>query len=162
MFNKFSKTVVLLAGAATLAFSQQPAPVAQIKTPGLTRIAENSTAVARLTVAIQTGFHIQSDHPKSDFLIPTRLTLTSAGGVVVERVTWPRPQEHKFTFSADPLDVFEGSVPVLVHLKEHGPHVGSHVLKGTFRYQACNDQLCRPPVTVPVSLTVDVVPPPHG
>jgi hypothetical protein len=53
-------------------------------------------------------------------------------------------------------------VPVAVRLKESGAHTGSHVLKGTFRYQACSDQLCRPPVTVPVSMTVDVVAPHHG
>lgn len=163
MFKKFCKTAAFLACAAGLAVAQAPAPVASIKAPGVTRIAENSTATAKLTVTIQPGFHIQSDHPKSDFLIPSTLKLTPADGISVVRVTWPQPQEHKFSFSADPLSVFEGTVPVTVRLKESGAqHVGSHVLKGTFRYQACSDQLCRPPVTVPVSLTVDVVAPHHG
>lgn len=162
MLKKFCKTTALLTCAAALAVAQGPSPVARIKASGVTRIAENSRATARLTVTIQQGFHIQSDHPKSDFLIPTALKLTPADGITVAGVTWPKPQEHKFSFSADPLSVFEGTVPVTVGLKESGPHVGSHVLKGTFRYQACNDQLCRPPVTVPVSLQVDVVAPHHG
>lgn len=162
MFNKSFKIAAVVSGATMLALAQGPAQVAQVKSPAVTRIAENARASARLTVTIQPGFHIQSDHPKSDFLIPTALKLTPADGIAVERVVWPAPQEHKFSFSADPLSVFEGSVPVVVKLKETGQHLGSHVLKGTFRYQACSDQLCRPPVTVPVSLTVDVVAPHHG
>lgn len=157
MFKKFCKTAVFLTCAAAVAMAQGPSPVARINAPAATRIAENTTATARFTVIIQPGFHIQSDHPKSDFLIPTTLKLTPAGGVAVEKVAWPTPQEHKFSFSADPLTVFEGTVPVTVKLKESGSHAGMHVLKGTFRYQACSDQLCRPPVTVPVSLTVNVV-----
>ena len=162
MLKKFCKAAIFVACAAAVAVAQGPSPVAQIKPAGTTRIAENSRATAQFTVTIQPGFHIQSDHPKSDFLIPTTLKLTPADGITVVGVTWPKPQEHKFSFSADPLSVFEGSVPVRVRLKESGSHVGAHVLKGTFRYQACNDQLCRPPVTVPVSLTVDVVKPHHG
>ncbi len=162
MFKKFYKAAIILACAAAMAVAQEPAPVARIKATGVTRIVENARATARFTVSIQPGFHIQSDHPKSDFLIPSTLKLTPADGITVAGVSWPKPREHKFSFSADPLNVFEGSVPVTVRLEESGSHVGSHVLKGTFRYQACSDQLCRPPVTVPVSLTVDVVTPHHG
>ncbi|MGH9488738.1 MAG: protein-disulfide reductase DsbD domain-containing protein [Terriglobales bacterium] len=143
---------VLLLSAALLA---QTLDVATITVPASLHASAHSTAVAYFKIAVQPGFHIQSNHPKQEFLIPSRLSLAPADGVTVTKVAWPRAQEHTFSFSPkQPLAVFEGSFQIPVTLMTGAP--GTAILHGRFRYQACNDELCRPPVTVPFSLIVHV------
>lgn len=146
----FLSAVVLLG----LALAQAPAGVAHIQAPKAVRARAHAHVVAVFTVAIDPGFHIQSNHPKLDYLIPSSLAIPAADGISVTHVSWPAAQDHKFSFASDPLAVFEGGFKLPVTLAT-GP-AGEHQLHGTFRYQACNDQLCRPPVTEAFTLTVDV------
>lgn len=139
---------------AWVALAQAPAGVAHIAPPAAVQAKAHASATAIFTVSIDAGFHIQSNHPKLDYLIPTSLSLTPAGGISLAMVAWPAAQDHKFSFAADQLAVFEGKLQVPVSLKTGAP--GSYTLHGSFRYQACNDQLCRPPVTEPFTLSVQV------
>jgi DsbC/DsbD-like thiol-disulfide interchange protein len=150
---RFSRRLLVAMAAVTFVLAQAPG-VAHLEAPKMVQAKAHATVVANFAVVIDAGFHIQSNHPKLDYLIPTTLTLAPAGGVSVTQVAWPRPQDHKFSFAADPLSVFEGTVKVPVTLKTGA--AGEQTLHGTFRYQACNDQLCRPPVSVGVVVTVSV------
>lgn len=144
--------MAMLLGA--LVFAQAPTGVAHITVPPPIAARAHSTAVAVFDVKIDSGFHIQSNHPKLDYLIPSSLQVAPAGGIAVASVTWPAATDHKFSFASDSLAVFEGNLKVRVALRTGA--AGDHTLHGTFRYQACNDQMCRPPVTVPFTLQVDV------
>lgn len=146
-FSKFFALAFL-----TAALAQAPAGVAHLQTPTPLSAPAHATATATFHVSIDPGYHIQSNHPKLDYLIPTSLTIAPADGVSVAKVAWPAAEDHKFSFSADPLAVFEGTFAVPVTLKTGA--AGSTTLHGTFTYQACNDQLCRPPVKVPFTLAV--------
>jgi thiol:disulfide interchange protein DsbD len=138
--------MLLTAGAQT-------AGVAHIAGPVVTARAQ-ATAIAALSITVEPGFHIQSNHPKLDYIIPSAITITPADGITATKVTWPPTVDRKFSFSPQPLAVFEGQIKVPVTLTTGA--AGAHVLHGTFRYQACNDQLCRPPVTEPFTLAVHV------
>lgn len=149
-----------LAGAAAtaalaglFAWAQIPG-VAHLVAPKPVAAAAHATATTVVTIQIDSGFHIQSNHPKLDYLIPTSLALTPQGGVTLERVQWPAAQDYHFSFSPDPLAVFAGTLKVPVTLATGAP--GTFTLHGTFHYQACNDQLCRPPVSEPFTLQVRV------
>ena len=128
--------------------------VAHVHPPAVVMARAHAVATARFTISVDPGFHIQSNHPKLDYLIPTKLTIEPAAGVAVTKVAWPPASDHKFSFSPQPLAVFEGTLRVPVTLRTGA--AGTHVLHGTFQYQACNDQLCRPPVTEPFALTLRV------
>ncbi len=146
--------VVLLFGIGALALAQNPG-VAKIAAPVGVQAQAHSIATADFKIAVQPGFHIQSNHPKLDYLIPSRISLTAADGVSVAKVNWPEAKAHTFSFApGQPLNVFEGTFTVPVILKTGA--AGNALLHGTFRYQACNDQLCKPPVTVPFTLAVHV------
>lgn len=147
------RVLAVLGMSALLVLAQMPG-VAHVVAPQPVNAPAHATATASVTIRIDPGFHIQSNHPKLDYLIPTSLDLTPAGGVAVTRVKWPAAEDHKFSFSPDPLAVFEGTLQVPLTLKTGG--AGSFTLHGTFHYQACNDQLCRPPVSEPFTLQVRV------
>ncbi|HEY8055306.1 MAG TPA: protein-disulfide reductase DsbD domain-containing protein [Terriglobales bacterium] len=148
------RALILTLGLMVAAALAQLPGVAHLQAPAGVVAKAHSTVVADFQIHIDSGFHIQSNHPKLDYIIPSSLTLTAAQGVSVAKVSWPAAKDRKFSFSPDPLAVFEGSFTLPVTLKTGAP--GTVMLHGVFRYQACNDQLCRPPVNQPVTLTVQV------
>lgn len=153
-FSSRARTAVATVMLGGLAAWAQVPGVARVETPKPIVASAHGTASTVITIQIDSGFHIQSNHPKLDYLIPTSLTFTPQGGVALKGEQWPAAKDRKFSFSPDPLAVFEGTVKVPVTLATGA--AGSYTLHGTFHYQACNDQLCRPPVSEPFTLQIRV------
>lgn len=145
---------ILVLGLVALA--QSGAPVVSLRATHLPAVKAGSATRATLEFAVAQGFHINSDHPGSSFLIPTTLRIADSGGVRVTAIHWPRAEQRTFSFSSDPLSVFSGVFPVSVELQTTAHGTGTHWLKGTLRYQACNDTLCRPPASLSIELQVHV------
>lgn len=148
--NRLLSLLLLL---TVLAVAQASAGVATLRAPNV-QAHPHSSASAVVEITVEPGFHIQSNHPTEPFLIPTSLTIEPANGIQVTQVDWPQAKQQKFSFSPTPLAVFAGTVKVPLTL--HTAAAGTYRLHGTFRYQACNDQLCRPPVTTLFLLDVTV------
>lgn len=119
----------------------------------------NSEVKAAVLAGIAAGYHINDHQPSLDYLIPTELKLESSDPVSVQKVVYPKGKPQKFAFSDTALSVYEGTVVVGAILKiARTVHEGLYTIKGKFAYQACNDHACLPPTSVPVSLSVKVVP----
>lgn len=96
------------------------------------------------------GYHVNSHTPKSEFLIPTALTLQPASGVKPGELQYPQGVSYSFSF--DPgtkLDVYAGAFIVKLPVVASA---GEHTLDGSLRYQACDNAACYPPRTVPVKV----------
>jgi len=108
---------------------------------------------------VAAGFHINDHNPTLDYLIPTDLKLDSNDQFTVKRVVYPKGTPEKFAFSDVPLSVYEGTVAVgtLLQSAKIVPP-GSYTLKAKFAFQACNDHACMPPASVPVTVTIKIVP----
>jgi DsbC/DsbD-like thiol-disulfide interchange protein len=107
-----------------------------------------------LKVVIRPGYHINSDTPAEDYLIPTRLTWNDTG-LKVKSIDYPEPETVKYEFSEKPLSVFSGSITLRSTLAVPNPvPSGLKELTGKLRYQACTEKACLPPVTVDVLVPV--------
>ena len=112
------------------------------------------------------GYHINSNHPKSEYLIPTALKVEATTDIVVGKIVYPNGQDMSFAFAPDEkLNVYSGdfTVDVVVHpLRSVEP--GKYVVRGSLKYQACDNTACYPPKTLPVSFDVKVrkMPPAHA
>ncbi len=118
-----------------------------------------SLVKAAVVAQVAAGFHINDHKPTLDYLIPTELKLDATPRLGVDKVVYPKGELKKFAFSDVALSVYEGKVLVGTTLKI--PKVvppGTYIIQGKLTYQACNDHACLPPASVPVSLTVKVVP----
>jgi len=115
--------------------------------------------VVSLNFRVARGFHINSNTPRSEFLIPTALKMDLPTDIVLGKIEYPGGQDLSFPFSPDEkLSVYSGdfSVNLAVHpLKSVVP--GKYVMHGVLRYQACDNAQCFPPKTLPVSFDVKVV-----
>lgn len=112
-----------------------------------------------LNFRVNSGFHINSNVPQSEYLIPTTLSMDLPTDIVLGKIQYPAGENIKFPFSPDEtLSVYSGdfTVKVAVHpLKSVTP--GKYVMHGVLRYQACDNGQCFPPKTLPVSFDVKVV-----
>jgi len=110
-----------------------------------------SPARAALEVRLQEGFHVNSNEPLEEYLIPTTLAFAPLAGVDVTGVAFPEAI-HLVTGGSDtPLAVFEEAFAIGIELalgEELPP--GEHVLAGQLNYQACDDKVCYRPDKLPV------------
>lgn len=120
--------------------------------PGI-RITGTGPLRVPITVRIRRGYHINSDKPNDPYLIPTSLAWPDAP-LRVDSVVYPPPEEVKYDFSDKPLSVYSSRVEIVTtfHVESVPAHTGE--LRGSFRFQACNDKACLPPRTLPVRVPV--------
>jgi thiol:disulfide interchange protein DsbD len=93
-----------------------------------------------ITATILSGWHINSNKPLDDFVIPTTLKFESAD---LTGVQFPPHVLRSFTFTGgSKLAVYEGTIHIGFTAKLHA---GAKDLRAQLHYQACNDKVCLPP-----------------
>ena len=110
-----------------------------------------------VVMKIREGFHVNARKKSAEYLIATDLKTGGATGFKIGEVKYPEGQERTFTFSKAPLNVYEKTVVLKVPVTAlaDAPTGAQHIpLK--LKYQACNNEVCLPPVTLPVDATVNV------
>lgn len=107
-----------------------------------------------LQVRIRSGYHINSNKPAEEYLIPTRLTWDAAP-LTVRNITYPKAEIVTYAFSEQPLSVYSGIIVLKTSFAVPKQVPASLAeIKGRLRYQACNDKECLPPATLEVSVPV--------
>ena len=121
-------------------------------------IAAGKSTTATLRFRVADGYHINSNKPKSELLIPTELKLEAPAGVRLGAVSYPEGSEFALSFDpTEKLSVYSGEFVVTAKLNAlRGARAGSYPLNGVLSYQACNDRACFPPKKLPVSLEVKI------
>jgi thiol:disulfide interchange protein DsbD len=106
-----------------------------------------------VTATIENGWHINSNKPLDDFVIPTKL---SFDGTELVSADYPQHTVRSFTFSGgQKLAVFEGTIqiPFTANLKS------GDTIKGKLHYQACNDTVCLPPRDAELTIDANAIAP---
>ncbi len=112
-----------------------------------------------LDFRIGTDFHINSNKPRADYLIPTVLKLNPSEPVVVADVKYPAGEDMTFAFSPnEKLSVYSGDFTINTVLKAPANAApGTYPVKGELRFQACDRSACYPPRSISVQFQVTVV-----
>ncbi len=167
-----NKWIVLLTFALCLPFCAMAqeefgikGPVVKMAVLPVVSTVQGKPATATLTFEVANGYHINSNHPKSDFLIPTTLKIEAATDIVVGKIIYPEGQDLSFAFAPDEkLNVYSGEfhVDVIVH-PLHTIEPGKYIVRGNLKFQACDNSACYPPRYLPVSVDVKIAkaPAPH-
>lgn len=145
--------LVLLALAAPEA-SRAAAPVFSASAEwqaGGAPTAGSSTTLA-VTVAIQEGWHVNSNVPLEDYLVPTAVRLDLPAGWTAEPAVFPPHREVRFAFSEKPLAVFEGMITVTIRVTRAPAAALPASIGGAVEAQACNDKMCLAPTEVPFTV----------
>jgi DsbC/DsbD-like thiol-disulfide interchange protein len=105
-----------------------------------------------LKAVVLPGFHVNSDKPRDEFLIPLKLTW-NAGPLEAKSISYPKPEE--LDMNGQKLVVFTGTVPIETQFEvsKDAPK-GEATITGKLKYQACNNQMCFRPATIDVHFPV--------
>lgn len=166
MNSAFAKIAALVASAvllfAPLADSQSVSgkdvltPTAYASFDPVARGMDLNVAVV---LQIKPGFHVNARKVTADYLIPTDLRLDVPAGFKLSDVIYPEGTLQTFVFSKNKqLNVYTDTVAIRLPLLvlANAP-LGPQHIPMKLRYQACSTEICLPPVTKDVDLTVNVV-----
>ena len=151
-------TVLLL----TIFTFNQELPTSQlIQVKGLAsldKVYPGSSFELAVVVDVAPGWHINSNNPLDEFLVPSDLVFDEKEGITYGEVIYPEPILQKFSFSESELSTYEGKFVfgVKATLAPDFP-VGDTVISSRLIYQACDDQSCLPPAEISIEIPVKVV-----
>jgi len=133
-------------------------PVVTLASAPVVTATQGQAATVPITFNVAGGYHINSNHPKSDYLIPTALKVEATTDIVIGKTTYPDGQDMSFAFAPDEkLNVYTGDFRIDVLVRPlHSVQPGKYVVRGSLRYQACDNKACYPPKNLPISFDVKI------
>jgi len=157
--RRFPIVLASLVISAAVAFAQAPKVVSGHMVLDANAVHAGSTVRAAVVADVESGYHINDHVPTLDYLIPTELKLQPAAPLSVGDTKYPKGSPQKFSFLETPISVYQGRLVVRAEVNvASDAKPGSYDLKGSLDYQACNDRACLPPTSLPLTLSVKVVP----
>ncbi len=145
----------LILFSAAISLGQKINPVQISFAGGQIRTSPGGQFNAVLTMNIEKPWHINSNKPHDESLIAS-MVKAKGKGITLTNIAYPKPRDVTFSFSDQPISVFEGNAEIVLSFKaDPGASSGKHTVDVQLLYQACNDQSCLAPVTV--SAVLDVI-----
>ena len=151
--------ILMLTASVSAEAGLQTVPKADV-TPLADRNAARSGEEFRVAIEVRLpeGVHVNSNEPRDPLLIPVVLTVHPPAGVSVLEVTYPEATDLEQIGVEELLAVYESNFTVGVRLAV-APDIppGSLTVPASFRYQACDEQMCYFPQTASTAWTLPVV-----
>lgn len=108
-------------------------------------------------VNIDPQWHINSNKPHEDYLIPSVLSIDTTTDFTLIKIKYPNPEDRKLAFSDKPVSVFENEIYIgALAVAPANLKPGTYKLPVIFNYQSCNDKTCLPPTSVSDTLKIEV------
>src|SRR4051812_12597299 len=159
--NRFlASLAVLLSIGIPLTAQEAPTmkPVVSMAPAPVVTVTQGKVGQVPLLFRVTRGYHINSNKPKSEFLIPTALKIGATTDIVIGGVTYPEGHEMSFAFAPDEkLSVYTGDFELDVNVRPlRSVQAGKYVVRGNLKYQACDNAACYPPQQLPISFDVRI------
>ena len=126
----------------------------------LDKLSAASPFKVAVVIDLKKPWHVNANPVTLEGFIPTTLTLLPPDGILIDHITYPAGEKTAVSWADQPVDLYVSHITILVegHVKMDAPR-GPTKISGTLRYQACNDSVCRAPVTIPISVDTVLVGP---
>lgn len=110
------------------------------------------------TFHVKDPYHINSNHPLTEELIPTQLHFSLPPEVAFGKLQYPAGQMMSFPFDpSTKLSVYSGDLAIKgVVLAPGQASSGTYTIHGELKYQACDNNACYPPKKLPFTFNVKV------
>jgi hypothetical protein len=153
--NSFSKALLPLSLLITASVLAQSSGYLTIGETAKLVGKRNAAVQAKIPVTVKEGYHVNSNTPSEEYLIPLKLTWTSTGALEGGTVNYPKPTME--TYIDKPISVFTGNFDLVANFKvaANAP-AGPGVVTGKLSYQACNNKACFPPKKIDVSIPYQI------
>lgn len=121
------------------------------------KVYQGEPVSVNLSIIINPTWHINSNKPNDDFLIPSEIT-AKASGLKLSTVKYPQAKDLKLSFSEEPVSVYEAtSNAKLTFISNANAPLGKQKVIVTLDYQACNDVSCLPPNVTTTEFELEIL-----
>lgn len=156
MSSRLGTFTVLAALSAAPASAHALEVVSVLPIPATELAAGADTNIA-LRLLVRRGYHVQANPVENPSLIPITLTIEPVEGISVGAPLYPRAKRLRLAGDDQDLVVYDGTFVIALPVNARPDIAGaSFTLKGSLRYQACDDRHCLFPVTFPIAIPVSV------
>jgi hypothetical protein len=130
----------------------------QIDTPANVEARPGQTFEVEIKFFVADGYHINSNKPTEEYMIPTRIEWQPSPLKHVSDA-FPPADMVAFKFSnGKKLSVYEGGRSIKAKFTVPASGVSGKVdVDGIFKYQACDHQACYPPAKVEIRIPVRIL-----
>lgn len=154
---RLSTTLAITMVFGLLLLRAQPGDRLMVGQPEKAVGKRNAAVQVKIPLSVQRGFHVNSNKPLEEYLIPLKLTWTSTGALEPRTIDYPAASIQKFEFAEKPLSIYSGNFDLVAHFKVAGnASAGPGAVSGKLRYQACNDRACFAPKTIDITVLYQV------
>jgi len=121
-------------------------------------VAQGHKAPVTFTFRVEKSYHINSNKPLTEELIPTQLHFSLPGEIAIGKVEYPAGILTSFPFDVtQKLSVYSGEVTIhAMVLAPQEAQAGPLTVHGELRYQACDNNACYPPKKLPISFNIKI------
>lgn len=126
--------------------------------PSLKPLHPGTLFTTAVVVQIKNGWHINAHEGLPEGFVPVDLTMADSSSVTLSSAPrYPQGVPKALGGSGRAFPVYEGTVTIYadVQLGQDAPK-GPLSIPFNLRVQACNDQVCLAPATVPVTVSIEV------
>ena len=153
---------ILVVGLVVAAQAQslQPAtPVVQVSSVlSFDVVHPGSSFQVAVIAVIAPGWHINTNPPTSDYLIPTELRATPPEGVSLGDIIYPEGEMRRLQFAEDELGVYDGIAIIRFPVTlSKTVSIGEGTIDAVLEYQACDDLTCLAPEELNIMIPFQVV-----
>ena len=160
-FRPFSVALALVLLTSLAGKAQPGGPQGEARVTTLLsvdKLAPDASFRVAIVVDVAEHWHINANPANAEGLIPTTLTLPSTAAVVFDRIVYPKGATTQVSWSDGPVALYTGHTIIFAEGRVNAAaQPGPVKLEGTLRYQACNDQVCIAPKTIPVVIETEIV-----
>jgi len=152
-------SLLTLCAASALAQNSSPSvSVAPIDTIVVTR---GGKVPLNLALQVNKGFHVNSNKPNDELLMPTVVHLNPPQGIMIVNIHYPDGEQLALPFMGkETLSVYSGNFDITADVRiQKSAALGTLRVHGEVKYQACDNRQCFPPKTTPLEFDVRVVKP---
>jgi len=154
----FCLWIALMSVLSLSVLAQTDESIVSVKViPSAEKFTPGRTYELSLELSIRAPYHINSDQPTEDYLIPTTVDLTPKKGVRFGPVIFPPAEMKKLELSENPLSIYEGKIQIKTTVALAADFKEKELLiEGRIGYQACDERSCLAPTDVAFSRKIAV------
>ncbi len=106
-----------------------------------------------LILTVEENWHINSNKPTLDYLIPTTFSLIPKEGYLLTDIRYPEGKLTTLEFAEEQLSLYEDTVVIFFTIQvSPSLKYGTDTLEATLTVQACNNSICKAPSVISISI----------
>jgi DsbC/DsbD-like thiol-disulfide interchange protein len=145
----------------SIVFAQGSSPAIAVAPIATVVVARGGKAPLNIELQVNKGFHVNSNKPNDELLMPTVVHLNPPEGIMIMNIQYPEAEQLALPFMGnEKLSVYSGHFAVTAEVRvPRTAALGTLRVHGDVKFQACDNRQCFPPKTTPLEFDVKVVRP---